>query len=598
MAKQLSPQQLQFLEEQSRRWRAAPHGGKDEVVVEIAAYFGKSPKTVRKWLKDVLSHGRDSKRIDAGTTKAKDEELIAISAVLYASFRKNGKRIISVGNAVDMLMANEKVTTVLSESRWNALLRVKGLHPDQINRPEPAIEQRSLHPNHVWQVDASVCVAFFLSNAQGLCVMDEKKFYKNKPDNLTRIQHERLIRYVVVDHYTHAIWVWYCLGSESAAHLAECLILAMSDKGAAHVMHGVPFILQMDMGSANTSAPVRNMLERMQVKVIVHKRHNSRANGSVEKAHDIVETQFESALRFAHIKDLADLTAKGQAWSNHRNATKNHTRYGKPPNDLYMSAMKPEFMRLAPPASVMREMVTTQPSTRVVSSNLEIRFSIKGHGPNTYDVRFVPGVMGGETVEVVLNPMDQPNVLVGYDDPETGARGWMSVKPIARGADGRNEDAPVIGAQVRAAPRGRLEDNRDAVMYAAYGSKDVKTATQAAQAKEAGVLPFGGALDPFRRVSEAKLAHPMPLRGHDHDVADHQPVSAAPMSHEAAAFAIRDVVGQAYPKATMLATLRSDFPGGVPPDRLPEICERVLKEAGAAPSQGPDVVRRAVGDWR
>ncbi|MFM2520608.1 integrase, partial [Escherichia coli] len=89
----------------------------------------------------------------------------------------------------------------LSEDAISRALRNYGLHPEQLDAPAPHTEVASLHPNHVWQIDASLCTLYYLSNGhKGLQVMDSAKFYKNKPANLARIASDRVWSYEITDH--------------------------------------------------------------------------------------------------------------------------------------------------------------------------------------------------------------------------------------------------------------------------------------------------------------------------------------------------------------------------------------------------------------
>lgn len=492
----------------------AAHGTKRPIVASAAAAMGVDDTTVYRWLgahrrpRPMNAGGVRKRRSDAGSSDVSQADLENISAALLASYRRNGHRIMSFDNAVQMLRDNQVISTDLSSGRLTTLLMEKGLHPSQLTRPTPAQEQRSLHPNHVWQVDASVCVAYYLSNATGLQVMDEKKFYKNKPGNLTRIQEERLIRYALADHYEHEVLVRYYLGSECSAHLADFLIWCFAPKDG-HPVHGVPFILQMDMGSANTSAPVLNMLDRLDVRYIIHERHNSRANGSVEKANHLAEVGYESALRFAHVAGLDDLNDKALVWANWFGATSEHTRYGKTRHEVWLTIGADE-LRLAPPVEFMRTLPTTHPVERRVSNNLTIDFAVRGHGAFDYDLRYLPGVMAGSKVQVVVNGLKAPAVEVQYADPDSGELMWLTVEPTARDEVGFRLDAPIIGEQLRTAPRGLVDKNRDEVMKLAFGGD---TPEEAAAAQEKGALAFGGRVDPFKRAAEAKLPAFMPKRG-------------------------------------------------------------------------------------
>lgn len=544
MACTLNAQVALHLHQVHLQMAQAPHGTKGAIVTRAAEQLGVAPATVHHWLKAHIRPRQGplastrKRRADAGLRAVTELELQDISAALLASYRRTGRRILTFDTAVQMLRDNGLICTDLSAGRLATILTERGLHPAQMTRPDPAVEQRSLHPNHVWQVDASVCVAYYLSNATGLQVMDERKFYKNKPGNLTRVQQERLIRYTLADHYSHDLLTRYYLGSECALHLADFLIWCCAPKQG-HVMHGVPFIMQMDMGSANTSAPVLNMLERLDVSYIVHERHNSRANGSVEKAHHLVELHFESSLRFARVAGLDDLNAKALMWANHFGAKRIHSRHKRTRHEQWL-LITAEQLRLAPPVALMRTLPTSHPKLCSVSNNLTIDYAIRGYGTHDYDLRYVPGVMAGAKVEVVINGLQVPAVEVRYTDAATGEVGWMTVQPTARDESGWRLDAPIIGEQLRAAPRGLLDKNRDAVLQRAFGGD---TPAEAAAAQERGELAFGGRVDPFKSAREALLPAFMPKRGTTLAVPGRQ-VAAPRMSCVATAKRLREALGR------------------------------------------------------
>ncbi|MDK4645476.1 transposase, partial [Kingella kingae] len=91
---------------------------------------------------------------------------------LMETMRKNGKRLMTVERAVEILIANKEIDPVrvdketgecftLSTSTIVRGLRLYKLHPDQLLQPAPVTSMQSLHPNHVWQIDASLCVLFY-----------------------------------------------------------------------------------------------------------------------------------------------------------------------------------------------------------------------------------------------------------------------------------------------------------------------------------------------------------------------------------------------------------------------------------------------------
>ena len=153
-------------------------------------------------LKDVTVTER-KQRSDAGAVALPRDDAVLVSALLMDSLRKNNKRLMSLDQATALLRANGEIRAVdddgrpLSVSTVSRALRGYGLHPDQLLRPAPHSELRSLHPNHVWQIDASLCVLYYLAarnrREAGLQVMEHKAFYKNKPANLRRIESERVL---------------------------------------------------------------------------------------------------------------------------------------------------------------------------------------------------------------------------------------------------------------------------------------------------------------------------------------------------------------------------------------------------------------------
>ena len=84
----------------------------------------------------------------------------------------------------------------LSEDTISRALRNYGLHRNSLTPRPSSSEMASLHPNHVWEIDASLCTLYYLSNGhKGLQVMDSAKFYKNKPANIARIASDRVWSY-------------------------------------------------------------------------------------------------------------------------------------------------------------------------------------------------------------------------------------------------------------------------------------------------------------------------------------------------------------------------------------------------------------------
>ena len=179
--------------------RNAGHGGKGAIYAAACRELGISRATLLKKIKQTTVMPQRKRRSDAGQSALSRDEAMLISALLMESTRKNGKRLYSVADAIEALRANNMIHAEfldidsgelrpLSESTISRALRTYGLHPDQLLAPAPVSELASQHPNHVWQIDASLCVLYYLkpsteTRANGLRVMDHTEFYKNKPKN-------------------------------------------------------------------------------------------------------------------------------------------------------------------------------------------------------------------------------------------------------------------------------------------------------------------------------------------------------------------------------------------------------------------------------
>ncbi len=497
--------------------QAAPRGGKQAIYAAACAELGMSNATLHRHLGKITVKPERKKRSDAGDVSLTRDEAVAISAALMTSHRKTNKRLMSIGQAVEVMRANGEVRAErtdpatgelvpLSDSAIARALRHYNLHPDQLNRPTPAVELKSLHPNHVWQIDASLCVLYYLNarteSESGLQVMERDKFYKNKPANLKRIEADRVWSYEITDHQSSAIYLQYVLGAESGSNLSECFISAIQ-KREGDPFHGVPFVLMMDMGSANTSGLFTNLARRLQVKTIAHAPGNARATGQVEKARDLIERSFESGLRLRPVRDLAELNAQALRWARWFNANKVHSRHGKTRYDAWLS-ITAEQLRVAPPVEVCQALLTETPETRKVSDFLTV--SYKGR---EFDVRGVPNVMVGEKLHITLNPWVLDAAMV-VDTDADGNEVLHSIPLVVRDDAGFRVDGNVIGEDWKRPADTQLEANRKEVDRFAY---DATTDSEVEAKRKAKAVPFGGRIDPGKVIDQAPERNFMPRRG-------------------------------------------------------------------------------------
>ncbi len=580
-----SPAMTQRLVEIAAAAQRAGHGAKDGIYAAACAELGVSRATLLRAIKGVAVRTPRRRRSDAGQVWLPRDEAVTISALLMESHRKNAKRLLSIGRAIEILRANptegvraERVDPdsgecmPLSDSAIARALRHYGLHPDQLLRPAPATELRSLHPNHVWQIDASLCVLYYLNarteREAGLQVMERDRFYKNKPGNLKRIENDRVWSYEVTDHNSGAIYLQYVLGAESGTNLAESFIGAIQQRGD-EPFYGVPQILMMDMGSANTSGLFANLARRLQVQLLPHAVGNARATGQVEKARDIIERSFEPGLKLQCVRDLDELNANARRWARWYNENKVHSRHGRTRFAQWMT-IAADQLRVAPSIELCRELLTHAPVKRKVNDYLRVEF--KGR---EYDVSTVPNVMVGESLQVTYNPYQAAQAMV-VDVDGAGNEVLHAVPVIQRDDAGFAVTANVIGEDWQRRADTVADRNRKEVELVAM---DAPTLEAAAAARKAKRLPFGGRIDAMRVVDQAPQQTYLPRRGTDLPIST-TVGTAAPMilTHFQAASELARRGIQMSPE--LVATLRSLHPDGVPESELDELQTRLTVRAG------------------
>lgn len=566
----------------SQQSRLLPHGNKSEFYAKAAADLGMSPATLHRKMKAITVRPARKRRSDAGTIAMTFEEAQLISAVLTESTRRNGKRLMCIKQAVDTLVANGKIAAShvdeetgevcrLSVSTVARALRLYKLHPDQLAAPAPVTELRSEHPNHVWEIDPSLCVLYYLKSEagvdRGLQAMAADEFYKNKPKNLARIAQERVWRYCITDHTSGTVYVEYVLGAESGENLANVFIHAIQKRGEHDPFHGVPFIVMVDPGSANTGAVFQNLCRSLQVHVQVNMPGNPRGKGQVEKMNDQVEKNFESGLKFVAINSLEELNEAAWRWMRAFNCTSVHTRTKQTRYGVWLQ-INHEQLRTAPDEATCRELAHSAPESRSVTPKLTISF--KG---DEYDVSPLiesAGLIVGQKVMVVRNPW-RPNAAQIVAVDEDGREVFHVVEKVERNEFGFREGAPVICESY----------SRHADTSAQRNAKDIEmlvmgadTLAGAAQARKGKGLAFNGELDPYKPVTDTVLPAYLPKRGTAMHVPNPTQIEIKPLTHTQAAMQLRPMLGRPV-TAEDRARLAEWYPQGVLEEQLQEVADRL-----------------------
>lgn len=580
---------MERLMEITQEIRTLPHGAKTEYLSRMAEQLGVSSATLYRRLAQFgVTSGRKA-RSDAGQITVSQADAQLVSTVLMESMRRNNKRLMSIQQALDILVSNGRIAagtvdpatgeiTRTSASTMARALRQYKLHPDQLLQPAPVTELASLHPNHVWALDASLCVLYYLRREAdrhaGLQVMDQAEFYKNKPKNIARIESDRVWRYVFSDHTSGAFYLEYVLGAESGQNLTHCFINAIQSPGPDNrgVMHGVPWLVMMDPGSANTGAVFKNLARSLSVETIVNSVGNARGKGQVEKTHDIVERNFESGLKFKTVSSLDELNAEAWRWMRVFNAQALHRRTGASRYAVWM-AITGEQLRIAPPVAVCRELANSAPATRKISSRLTISYNNVD-----YNVSGVPGVIVGDSLSFVRNPWRPDTVQIIALNAD-GREVFHVAEPVLRNDYGFPLDAPVIGEGYKrhadTAAQTNLKTNELLAMNA-------PTLAEAEARRRGKTLAFDGQLDPYKPVRDAALPAYLPRRGTELNVPAPVQVDARAYTHiEAMRWAVGRIGRALTPEENAL--VRASWPAGVPEAELELMLARIQGHEDAVP---------------
>lgn len=566
----MNPVQTQLLAQIAQQAASAPHGQRTAIYKAGAAELGISLQTLQRKLKEVSMTKPRKRRSDAGCSALPLKEAQLISAVLLESIRANNKQLSTIERAVERLRSNnvilagrvDEATGVfqpLSNGAISRALRSYKLHPEQLLHDAPAVSLASKHPNHVWQVDASISTQFYLAD-DGARVMNKAEFYDGKPANLKKIERQRLWRYVITDHTSGTVYLEYVLGAESAENLCNVLINAMQKRHESDPFHGVPWMLMTDPGAAMTSGIFRNLCRAMSIDLIINQVGNARAKGQVEQAHNIVEREFESALKFQAAESLEQINAWAGQWMRYYNATSIHTRTRRTRFGVWQ-LITSEQLRLAPAIEICRELAVSTPEERKVSNLLRVSF----RGAQ-FDVSSVPSVMVGEKVLITRNcwrDKDSATVVLMGDD---GREQYHVVERIEMDEFGFAGTSATIGEQYKRHAETPAQISRKVLEQLATGTTNQADAEAARKAK---AVPFGGLIDPHKHVTDTVLPAYLPRRGTSLNV-NAPTVEHALLTHVEAAKLLRPRMPDIW-SAETFSWLQQHYPDGIDQEQLDSI---------------------------
>ena len=453
----LTPAQAAALRTLAGKLETADRGQRQRLIAEGVKLLGVSRATLYRMLGRVGALDTRSTRSDAGKRCVTREQALAVAGLVQTARRANGKQTMPLQLAAQLAAANGMAgltpENLPSASTLSRTMREMGCHPGQLKTGKATGRLRSPHPNYCWQVDASVCVLWYLPGGK-MTLLDERLYNARKPGRLADIGDLRITRYVVVDHCSGFFTLRYAREKgESAMGVLSALIDAMADRGPKDPMHGVPFHIYMDKSGGNTSSLLAEFCQRMGIEPIYHAAGTANATGAVEVCQNIVERQFESRLRFADVADLDNLQALADRWRVHFMAHAMHSRLGCS-RSLAWTRIRADQVRTAS-REAMQAIAHWKREERTVSRALTITVDTRlpGFGVQDYDLRALAyaGLNKGDKVLAELNPFEAPAVTIIKTMPDGEERRW-TVKPMEKDAFGFDAGAAIIGQEFKSQP--------------------------------------------------------------------------------------------------------------------------------------------------
>jgi len=559
----------------ARRLEGTAWNGRSALIRQEAEQLGISPQTLYSKLKREVGWTSGRKpRADKGSTSQSIEVVETIAAMQKAAVRRNGKAILPTTVAAS-IAANNGLEVSVGAAQLNRLMRQRSLDVATQKLPTGHIVMRSLHPNHVHQIDPSLCVVYYLKGKQ--FIIRDDQFYKNKLEGLAHVKF-KVWRYVRYDHTSGAVLPWYVeAAGESQQNLFRFLMHAWSKRDGDPI-HGVPRILIWDKGSANSAHAIKNLCASLGVETIEHAPGAARAKGGVEQGNNLIETQFECRLRFEPVDSVEQLNAAAQSWAVAYNANlipRQDTRLRRPGMqpvsrmDLWLT-ITTEQLRVLPAQAVCAALMRGASVERTVAGDLTISYRHpQANGSQQYRLNGCPGINVGDKVQV--SPLvyeGDATVAVRVERFDGEALEYKVMPDAAYNDYGQPLNAPVFGESYARPAMTDSERTGTRLDKLAYGDKP---ADEIKKDQDKNVTPFShaGGINAHSHLKDVDVPAYLPRRGQEIAVGGPR-LEAQRLEINAALMRFRKVMGREF-DASMREFLQSKFPGGIPEDQIDQI---------------------------
>jgi hypothetical protein len=417
-------------------------------------------------------------RSDCGARRCglTDDQFTFLSGILYKTGRENKGPIMPIETALEIAVDNGIIEPgQVSPGTVARHLRELQMSKERLKDPAPHTELRSLHPNYCHLGDVSVCIQYYLRDGR-MGIMDERDFYKNKPDAFSRVK-QKLLRYVLDDHFSGLFFFrYYVAEGESRENLWDFLKICWRAKDDTRLpFRGVPFYLLMDAGSAQQSHAMRAFFAGLGIERPKGRPYNPRRQGAVETTHTIIENNFETRLRICPAHTVEELNDWATDWMIHFHATRKHSRHGETRLASWLR-IQPEQLRELPDDETL-QIIYTEPAVECTVRNYQFNYRTE-----TFRVKHLPGMHHNAKVQVCVNPYRWKNERVVTVMWRNTPYEVQAVKYLDAADGGFSEHAKVIGVEYGAQPLTRTQRAIERINEIAHGEKSPKK----------GDIPFEG----------------------------------------------------------------------------------------------------------
>ncbi len=547
------------------------HGQRGPILDEAQAFLGYSRQTIYRLLKQVCGWSSERKaRTDKGKMTVSSESLLALATMSRESVRDNGKQTMFTTTARGILEQNGHEINV-SNAKLNRLMRQRKLNVKAQQVANPVQSLRALHPNHAHEIDPSLCLIYYMKNKQH--IMRDRDFYKNKLENYAKVKY-KVWRYTLYDKASGIIIPWYVEAAGENQHSLFQFLMFAWGKQDGRLFHGVPQLLYWDKGSANTSSAIKNLLDHLEVKYLEHEAGNARAKGGVENANNIIETQFESRLKFQPVSSIDELNHAAMNWAEAYNANRlpgQDTRLRRiglsepVSRQSLWQHITAEQLRTLPSIEVCQALMASREQERQVKADLTISFKHpQSESSLVYSLKGLDGIAVKDKVSV--RSLVYGDCAIQIEVPRYDGESLIYRIEPDRNFDkfGQRLDAPVIGEEYKSKGDTEIEQAAKEMDQVAYPNM---TEDEIKKAKQKQVAPFGGKLNTLSYLDDINHPAYFEQKGNEIETPEHLKPATTTLTLTAALMRITSSIGRRL-TTDENKWLSARYQDGVPEDSL------------------------------